>query len=164
MSDLDALAIAAGHTPVLDHTPNLYVHDQGRQWGPFSRAALFDYIQQGRITASAVVWDGHSGQWIPAASVVPVASPVASYASRSHYRPGMQTNRIAAGVLGIVIPGLAIHKFILGFVGTGILQLFLTIITLGLFSIVGFIEGIIYLAKSEEQFYRDYHVRRRAWF
>jgi len=55
-------------------------------------------------------------------------------------------SRVVAGVLGIVLGGIVIHRFYLGSIGIGILQIILTIITLGLAGLWGFIEGIIILA------------------
>ena len=63
---------------------------------------------------------------------------------------GAPKSRIVAGILGILIGGLGVHKFYLGKVGLGILYVlfFWTAIP----AIIGFIEGIIYLVQSDEQF------------
>lgn len=59
-------------------------------------------------------------------------------------------SRISAGVLGILLGGLGIHKFYLGKAGLGILYLVFcwTFIP----SVIGFIEGIIYLTQSDRAF------------
>lgn len=76
--------------------------------------------------------------------------------------------KIAAGVLGIVLGSLGIHKFVLGYTGAGVAMLLITVLTCGLGGIVtgiiGLIEGIIYLTKSDEEFDRTYVAGRRAWF
>ena len=54
-------------------------------------------------------------------------------------------SRIAAGVLGIVLGGLGVHRFYLGYTGIGIAQIILTICTCGIGAIWGFIEGIMIL-------------------
>ena len=59
-----------------------------------------------------------------------------------------QKSRIAAGILGILLGGLGIHRFYLGYVGIGIAQIAVTIVTLGIGSIWGFIEGILILTGS----------------
>jgi len=66
-------------------------------------------------------------------------------------------SRIVAGILGILIGGLGVHKFYLGKVGLGVLYLvfFWTFIP----AIIGFIEGIIYLVQSDEEFGRNQGVR-----
>jgi TM2 domain-containing membrane protein YozV len=54
-------------------------------------------------------------------------------------------SKIAAGLLGIFLGGLGIHRFYLGYVGIGIVQIIVTFITFGLGSLWGFIEGILLL-------------------
>ena len=76
--------------------------------------------------------------------------------------------KVVAGILAILLGWLGIHKFYLGFIGTGITMLLITVLSLGILSyvmwIIGFIEGLLYLLKSDRDFYRDYEVRRRNWF
>lgn len=52
-------------------------------------------------------------------------------------------SKIVAGVLGILLGTLGIHKFYLGYVGTGIVHVVLTVlvITAPISAIVGLIEG-----------------------
>jgi hypothetical protein len=47
--------------------------------------------------------------------------------------------------LGILLGGLGIHRFYLGYVGIGIAQIAVTIVTLGVGSIWGLVEGILIL-------------------
>ena len=63
-------------------------------------------------------------------------------------------NKTIAGLFGIFLGGLGIHKFYLGQIGWGIVYLifFWTFIP----EIVGFIEGIIYLTMSDESFAAKY--------
>jgi TM2 domain-containing membrane protein YozV len=76
-----------------------------------------------------------------------------------------------------LLGGLGVHKFILGFGGAGAIMLVVSIvgvitgmclvlpllatITMG---IIGFTEGIIYLTKSDEDFYETYAARKKSWF
>lgn len=81
-------------------------------------------------------------------------------------------NKIAAGVLGILLGSLGIHKFILGYTTEGIIMLVVTLlvgtVTLGLgagiMGIIGIIEGVIYLTRSDEEFVRTYVTGRKGWF
>lgn len=57
-------------------------------------------------------------------------------------------SKVAAGILGILVGGLGVHRMYLGYVGIGILQLFLSIFTCGISSLWGFIEGILILCGS----------------
>ncbi|MFD2825802.1 TM2 domain-containing protein [Leeuwenhoekiella polynyae] len=72
--------------------------------------------------------------------------------------------KLACGLLGIFLGYLGIHKFVLGYTKEGIIQLVASIITCGFAGIIGFIEGIIYLTKSDDEFYRTYQQGRRPWF
>jgi len=75
-----------------------------------------------------------------------------------------ESKRVLAGVLAIVFGGLAIHKFVLGYTKTGIIQIILTFVTCGLFGLISFIEGIIYLTKSDEEFIYTYQTNKKEWF
>ena len=72
--------------------------------------------------------------------------------------------KTTAGVLGIILGGLGIHRFILGDVTGGILRIIITVITCGVGSLIGFVEGIIYLTISDEEFVQTYIVEKKAWF
>ncbi|MFH4964738.1 NINE protein [Gaetbulibacter sp. M235] len=80
--------------------------------------------------------------------------------------------KILAGVLAILLGALGVHKFILGYTKEGIIILVITLIlgiaTCGIagwvMSILGLIEGIIYLTKSDEEFYNMYQVGKKPWF
>lgn len=80
----------------------------------------------------------------------------------------MQSNvssqRVLCGVMGLLLGGLGIHRFILGDVLGGILRIVISVVTCGAGSIIGFIEGIIYLTKSDEEFIRIYQQGKKGWF
>ncbi|CAM3344821.1 TM2 domain-containing protein [Aequorivita lipolytica] len=77
---------------------------------------------------------------------------------------GQENKKILAGILAIVIGSLGIHKFILGYTQEGIIQIVITIVTCGIGGIIPLIEGIIYLTKSDEEFYQTYQVGKKGWF
>ncbi|RAK23160.1 TM2 domain-containing membrane protein YozV [Anoxybacillus vitaminiphilus] len=64
-------------------------------------------------------------------------------------------NKVVAGILAILLGGLGIHKFYLGKLGQGILYLIFA--WTGIPSIIGLIEGILYLVQSDEEFNRKYN-------
>ncbi|MCU0960904.1 MAG: TM2 domain-containing protein [Pirellulaceae bacterium] len=86
------------------------------------------------------------------------ANPVSDFAGK----------KIAAGVCGILLGALGIHKFILGLTTPGIIMLLVTILTCGVggavMGIIGLIEGIIYLTKTDSDFYQTYGVEKKGWF
>ena len=69
-----------------------------------------------------------------------------------NHEPGQMAisdkDKVVAGILGIVVGGLGIHRMYMGYIGLGILQLILTILTFGLAGLWGFIEGILILAQD----------------
>lgn len=65
----------------------------------------------------------------------------------AYYDPTLKS-RTAAGLLGIFLGGFGVHRFYLGYVSIGILQIIVTILTCGLGSIWGLVEGIMILAGS----------------
>lgn len=74
--------------------------------------------------------------------------------------------KMAAGICGILIGGLGIHKFILGNNTPAIIMLVLSFTCVGyvVMGIIGIIEGVIYLTKSDEDFYQAYAVEKKGWF
>ena len=82
----------------------------------------------------------------------------------SDAKPPGAEKKIAAGICGILLGGLGIHKFILGYTKEGIIQLIVSVATCGIGSIIGLIEGIIYLTKSDEEFVKTYVQNKKGWF
>lgn len=79
-------------------------------------------------------------------------------------------SKVAAGLLAIFLGGLGIHKFYLGYTTQGIILLLVTIfgalLLIGplITAVISFIEGIIYLTKSDEDFNNIYVVNKKEWF
>ena len=100
------------------------------------------------------------------------------------------SKRMAAGLCGILIGGLGIHKFVLGYaleggilLGMNVAGIVLTVVgafggafccvpfVLMIFAvlpmisgIIGLVEGIIYLTKTDEEFVEIYQIGQRTWF
>jgi TM2 domain-containing membrane protein YozV len=80
--------------------------------------------------------------------------------------------KILAGILGIVLGAFGVHKFVLGYTTEGVIMLLVGlvggILTCGLAtcvtSIIGIVEGIMYLTKSDEEFVRTYLQSKKGWF
>jgi len=76
--------------------------------------------------------------------------------------------KILAGILGIVVGAFGVHKFVLGYTTEGLIMLLITVLTCGIFgvvsSVIGIVEGIIYLTKSDEEFVRTYLQSKKGWF
>ena len=90
--------------------------------------------------------------------------------------PAYAKSKIAAGLLAILLGGLGIHKFYLGYTLPGVILLVTTIvgaitsiILIGIFILfatwaIGLVEGILYLTKADDEFEQVYVVQRKQWF
>lgn len=78
--------------------------------------------------------------------------------------PDVNSKKILCGLMGILLGGWGIHRFILGDVPGGIWRIVISLVTCGVGGIIGFIEGILYLTKSDAEFYQIYMVEKKAWF
>ncbi len=87
-------------------------------------------------------------------------------------QPADSKSKMAAGLLAIFLGSLGIHKFYLGYSGAGVAMLLVSVLggifTFGLaaavMSLIAFIEGIIYLTRTDEQFYCIYVAGKKSWF
>jgi TM2 domain-containing membrane protein YozV len=77
-------------------------------------------------------------------------------------------SRVACGVVALLLGAYGIHKFMLGQTGAGVIMLCVTVCTCFIGAIamgpIALIEGIIYLTKTDEEFYQTYVVEKKAWF
>src|SRR5438093_758541 len=123
----------------------------GQQYGPITAEQLRRWIAERRVNAQTPVQPEGAQEWKglatwpefaadllqPAAPPIGLAPPAVS---------ARASNKIAAGICGILLGSLGIHKFILGYTGAGLIMLLVTVLTCGLGGIVmhliGLIEGI----------------------
>lgn len=86
----------------------------------------------------------------------------------SDNRPAGADKKIVAGICGILLGCFGIHKFLLGYTKEGLIMLLVTVLTMFIASpimgIIGLIEGIIYLTKSDEEFVATYVNSKKGWF
>ena len=107
----------------------------------------------------------------------PYGQPYQGYQQNPYASPYQQPivrtkDHVAAGLLGIFLGVFGIHKFYLGYNTAGFILLGVTILggifTFGIAStvawLIGVIEGIIYLTKSQQEFERIYVFSKREWF
>lgn len=75
--------------------------------------------------------------------------------------------KVIAGILGILLGALGVHKFVLGYTTEGLIMLLVTLLTCGfggaVMGIIGLVEGILYLTKSDEEFVQTYIAQKKGW-
>lgn len=80
----------------------------------------------------------------------------------------ISNKKLAAGLTGIFLGSLGVHKFILGYTKAGVITLVISVATCGIggtvMGVIGLIEGIIYLTKTPEEFRLMYLDQRQEWF
>jgi TM2 domain-containing membrane protein YozV len=145
----------------------------GRQYGPVGAEQIRRWLAENRLNAQTLLQADGAADWKPLSAFPelrsaeiknvppPIAPPAAPVAARA-------SNKIAAGICGILLGSLGVHKFILGYTGAGVVMLLITLLTCGIAGcvvhLIGLIEGIIYLTKSDEEFVRIYVDGRKEWF
>ncbi len=101
----------------------------------------------------------------PAAPPTPPAVPPQGGACVT---PPGADKKLLAGILGILIGAFGIHKFVLGYQKEGIIMLLVTVLTCGVggsvMGVIGLVEGIMYLTKSDEEFVNTYITNQKPWF
>ncbi|MCP2014251.1 TM2 domain-containing membrane protein YozV [Deinococcus sp. HSC-46F16] len=117
-----------------------------------------------------------------------MGAPPTQYAS-GPIPSDIATRRLIAGLLGIVLGAFGVHKLYLGITTPGLIMLgvnvgvWIVALLLGLLlfivgvvvtlpiaglisgavGLLGLVEGILYLTKSDEDFYREYVVGKKPW-
>lgn len=156
----------------------------GKQYGPVTAEQIRQWVGEGRANGASRIQPVDGTEWTTLAMTPEFASlfnppgtpplttpPRADTAARA-------SNKLAAGICGILLGGFGVHKFLLGYTNAGIVMLactlggwVLTLVSCGItffvpmaISIIGLVEGIIYLTKSDEEFVRLYVDGRKEWF
>jgi TM2 domain-containing membrane protein YozV len=122
----------------------------GLQYGPVTAEQLRAWIAAGRANARTMAQVEGSPEWKPLASypdfsfltnAPPPAPPFVQ--PTDHLK-----SKLIAGLLGIFLGGMGVHRFYLGYIGIGIAQIIVTICTFGVGHFWGLIEGILILTGS----------------
>ncbi len=79
--------------------------------------------------------------------------------------PKPENKKMVAGILAILLGAFGVHKFYLGITKPAIIMLVANILTcFTVMWIVGIIEGVIYLTKTDDEFMKIYQEGKKEWF
>ena len=139
-------------------------YKQGYAWAagdsPAQDSPWADPFQQGSQSQSGQPENPYAQPTYAQPTYAQPAAPV--------YSATTAKNHIAAGVLAILLGALGVHKFYLGYTKEGVIMLLVTLLTFGIgasvMAIIGIVEGILYLVKSDEEFYYTYEAGNKPWF
>jgi TM2 domain-containing membrane protein YozV len=150
------------------------IGSDGQPYGPASADQLKRWIIERRVNGQTLAQPEGAAEWRPLSSFPEFANnltpapPLQGQAATPAAVANRASTKIAAGVCGILLGSLGIHKFILGYTGAGLIMLLVTVLSCFILSplmhLIGLIEGIIYLCKSDEEFVRIYVDGRKEWF
>jgi TM2 domain-containing membrane protein YozV len=146
----------------------------GQHYGPVTAEQIRRWLAENRVNSQTLAQLEGTQDWKPLVTFAnfatdfkapPPLNPVPPTAGTANPKTG---NKIAAGICGILLGSLGIHKFILGYTGPGLVMLLVTLLTCFIASpithLIGLIEGILYLTKSDDEFVKTYVDQRREWF
>jgi TM2 domain-containing membrane protein YozV len=147
----------------------------GRQYGPVNLEQMRRWVAENRVRGDTLVQSEGAADWKPLSSfpelvaelrtTPPTIGPGGPPPAPANPRA---SNKIAAGVCGIILGGFGVHKFILGYTGAGVIMLLSSLLSCGVLygvmHIIGLVEGIVYLTKTDDEFVRLYVDGRKEWF
>lgn len=150
----------------------------GQTYGPVPAEQLRRWIAEHRLNAQSLVLFEGTNEWKPLSAFSEFAAEIKAPPVSPNVPPIMgplppsdatrASSKIAAGICGILLGGLGIHKFILGYTGAGLIMLLVSLLTCfvayPVMHLIGLIEGIIYLTKPDPEFVRTYVDARHEWF
>lgn len=146
------------------------VGPDGKEYGPVDINGLIQWVKEGRVAPGTQVVEHATmrrflakdlAELAPLFSAPPVVAASAVYTPPSgglyFQAPGALKvgpdgrplkSKMTAGLLGIFLGGFGAHRFYLGYTAIGVIQLVVSLVTCGVGSIWGLIEGILCLTGS----------------
>ncbi len=156
-----------------------YIIYNGQQIGPMPKEQLLNY----GLTPDSNVWAQGLPGWVPAYTVPelmemlrhrkPSTPPPFNPSANNGYNNGYNNSRyhhsydnpeiattdkskVVAGILAILFCGLGVQYFYCGKIAGGFLSILLSVVTCGIWSILMFIQGIMILCMTQQEFEDKY--------
>jgi|WetSurMetagenome_2_1015567.scaffolds.fasta_scaffold597764_1 TM2 domain-containing membrane protein YozV len=98
------------------------------------------------------------------------AAAIYALAQTGGANDSVNNQKVVAAILALALGAFGAHKFYLGMTTSAIIMLcvsiigFILILPPIIMGIIAFVEFIIYLTKSDEEFYQTYIVNKKGWF
>lgn len=128
------------------------VGGDGRPYGPVSADQLRQWITEGRASGATLVQAEGASDWKPLSTLAEFATATAAAVPPVLQGADTRKSKLIAGLLGILLGSLGVHRFYLGYTGVGLAQLLLTVLSCTVLwpatVIWGLIEGILILCGS----------------
>jgi TM2 domain-containing membrane protein YozV len=134
----------------------------GSPYGPYPEEQIREWIKSGQIAPDEQLNREGDATWQPLSAIPEFAAeraaapPAPSVMQAQAYSANPSKDRVVAGILAILLGTFGVHHFYLGNIGI----IYIVLSCLGVSFILGIIDGIMYLTKTEDQFQRNYH----NWF
>lgn len=125
-----------------------YLHMNGQNIGPMSAAQVMSYNVNEQTKVSQ---DG--GEWRELINYPELMEELQR--KRKNY-VDTDSKRVVCGILAILVGTLGIQYFLVGKTAGGIYTILLSIVTCGFWSIITFIQGIMMLCMSDQEFRAKY--------
>ena len=123
-----------------------------KEYGPVSIDQIKQWVAEGRANGNTVARSEGATDWKPLSSFPELATILATVQpptlGSAPYAVDERKSKLVAGLLGIILGGLGVHRFYLGYIGIGVAQIVVSFVTCGIGSFWGLIEGILILAGS----------------
>lgn len=129
----------------------------GQQVGPMTKEQLLHY----GLNPNSQVWREGMLAWVAVytlpelMSMLPAGSQPAGNMNGA-YPSQYEKSKTTAGILAILLGSIGVHYFYCGKIGAGFITILLTGVTCGLWGIIPFIQGIMMLSMTDQQFDEKY--------
>ncbi len=148
------------------------IGSDGKVYGPVGIDVISRWAAENRLNAFTLVQKEGTTEWKPLYLYPELLSVLEAqvsppYPDRTSQLRGAEL-KIIAGICGIFLGWSGLHKFILGYTRAGLIMLLSSILTCFLAGwimwLIGFVEGVLYLTMSDDEFVHKYIQHRREWF
>lgn len=124
----------------------LLIGADNRQYGPITQEQVETWIRDGRANRDSLVQVVGQPSWVPLSSLESFRDCLADSDRPPVILQGdPRKSKLVAGLLGILLGSLGVHRFYLGYTEIGVIQIIVTVVTCGTGAIWGLIEGILIL-------------------